>query len=35
MTIDDQGERSARPPLADPEPELEIDADFLRRVREV
>ena len=35
MTIDDQGERSARPPLADPEPELEIDEDFLRRIREV
>jgi hypothetical protein len=35
VTTDGEGERPGRPPAAEPEPDLEIDEDFLRRIREV
>jgi hypothetical protein len=35
MMIDQEYDPNAAAPAADPEPDLEIDEDFLRRIREV
>jgi hypothetical protein len=35
MMIDEEYDPSAAPPAPEPEPDLEIDEDFLRRIREV
>jgi len=35
ITTDEEADRPVHPPAAEPEPDLEIDEDFLRRIREV
>jgi hypothetical protein len=35
VTSDGEADRPARPPAPEAEPDLEIDEDFLRRIREV
>jgi hypothetical protein len=35
VAIIDEAARAGRPPEPEPEPDLEIDEDFLRRIREV